>query len=58
MDERVYATEFLDDDSRIVLGPFIKTSSYKEAQSLAEYYGLIIVGEVSDFVPKKEVTLH
>ena len=58
MDERVYATEFLDDDSRIVLGPFIKTSTYKEAQNLAEHYGLIIVGEVTDFVDKQEVTLH
>ena len=58
MNEIIYATEFVDDDSRIVLGPFIKTSTYKEAQNLAEHYGLIIVGEVTDFVPQQEVTLH
>jgi hypothetical protein len=58
MDDRVYATEFLEDDPRVVLGPFIKASTYKEAQNLAEHYGLIIVGEVTDFVPKQEVTLH
>ena len=58
MDDRIYATEFLDDDPRVVLGPFIKAGPYKEAQNLAEHYGLIIVGEVTDFVPQQEVTLH
>ena len=58
MDDRIYATEFLDDDPRVVLGPFIKAGTYKEAQILAEHYGLIIVGEVTEFVPKQEVTLH
>ncbi len=58
MDDRIYATEFLEDDPRVVLGPFIKAGTYKEAQNLAEHYGLIIVGEVTDFVPQQEVTLH
>jgi len=58
MNEIIYATEFVDDDPRVVLGPFIKAETYKEAQNLAEHYGLIIVGEVTDFVDKQEVTLH
>ena len=58
MDDRIYATEFLEDDPRVVLGPFIKAGTYKEAQNLAEHYSLIIVGEVTDFVPQQEVTLH
>ena len=52
MEDIVYATEFLDDDPRVVLGPFIRTTSYKEAKLLAEKYGLIIVGEVTYFVPR------
>ncbi len=60
MEDVIYATEFLDDDPRVILGPFIKATTYKEAQTIAEYYGLIIIGEVTDFVPKekKEVKLH
>jgi|TARA_Y100000015_G_C2321808_1_gene57054 hypothetical protein len=58
MEDRVYATQFLDDDPRVVLGPFIQTKTYKEAQTVAEHYGLIIVGEVTDFVPKEEIILH
>ena len=33
MDDRIYATEFLEDDPRVVLGPFIKAGTYKEAQN-------------------------
>ena len=33
-------------------------NNMQQAQNLAEHYGLIIVGEVTDFVPQKEVTLH
>ena len=58
MEDIIYATEFLDDDPRVVLGPFIKTTSYKEAKILAERYRLVIVGEVTDFVPKEEMILH
>ena len=58
MEDIVYSTEFLDDDPRVVLGPFIRTTSYKEAKLLAEKYGLIIVGEVTDFVPREEMILH
>ena len=58
MEDIIYATEFLDDDPRVVLGPFLKTTSYKEAKILAERYGLVIVGEVTDFVPKQEKILH
>ena len=58
MEDVIYATEFLDDDPRVVLGPFIKTTSYKEAKILAERYGLVIVGEGTDFVPKEEMILH
>ena len=58
MEDIIYATEFLDDDPRVVLGPFLKTTSYKEAKILAERYGLVIVGEVTDCVPKEEMILH
>ncbi|GEM_PF-1760578 len=59
---RVFATEFEIEDPHIIMGPMIKAESISQAESIAEYYGLIIIGELTELIHetivKEEKVVH
>lgn len=53
---KVFATEFDNDDKRIVMGPIIQADTIEEAVNTAEYYGLNIIGEITELLASERGT--
>ena len=53
---KVFATEFDNDDKRIVMAPIIQADTIEEAVNTAEYYGLNIIGEITELLASERGT--
>jgi|TARA_Y100000114_G_C11583468_1_gene242253 hypothetical protein len=43
---KIWITEYTDDASGVLIGPYIKAHTQLEANSIANQFGLAVIGEI------------
>ncbi len=45
---KIWITEYIDEQTGILIGPYIKANSMLEASRLAIQHGLFVIGEIQE----------
>ena len=58
---KIWITEYTDDASGVLIGPYIKAETLDKAIEIADMYALTIIGELYELthnLPEKKETIH